>query len=191
MAIFQDLRLIETVYWISAILGGVLFIFRTILFFVAGDIDGVDADGIDGEFDAAVGDTDFSFKLLSLQGITAFFMMFGLSGLAFLSSNASDLLSAVGSIAIGLFSVWVLSLIFAFFIRMQSDGTLHSKNAIGESGTVYLRIPADGIGQVQVSVQGGLKIYDAKSAANEEIATGESIKVVETIGESILIVEKI
>ena len=191
MAVFEGLRFIEIVYWVSAILGGTLFVFRTALFFIAGDIDGVDADGIDSDFDAEVGDTDFSFKLLSLQGITAFFMMFGLSGLALLSSNVSDFLSAIGSSAIGLFSVWMLSLVFTFFIRLQSDGTLRSQNAIGQTGTVYLQIPKGGTGQVQVSVQGGLKIYDAKSAANQAIATGESIQVVDTIGESILIVEKL
>ncbi|WP_420631510.1 NfeD family protein [Candidatus Leptofilum sp.] len=193
MSFLSGLRVIEIVYWSSAIIGGMLFLFRTLLLFLAGDVDGMDMDGVDGDFDPDFGDadTDLSFKLLSLQGITAFFMMFGLSGLAFLSGGVSDVLSGLGSVVIGVFSVWVVSLIFAFFTRMQADGTLRSVNAIGQTGTVYLRIPPNGTGQIQVTIQGGLKIYNAKSATNEEIATGEPVKVVDTIGESLLIIEKI
>ncbi len=190
MSFLDGLRTIELVYWASTLIGGTLFLFRMVLLVFAGDIDGLDLDGVDGDFDADFGDSDLGFKLLSLQAITAFFMMFGLSGLAFLSANISDVLSGFGSVLIGAFSVWVVGLILAFFIRMQADGTLRSINAVGQTGTVYLRIPPDGTGQIQVTIQGGLKIYDAKSATNEEIVTGESVQVIDTIGESVLVVEK-
>lgn len=190
MSFLSDLSVIELIYWLSAGIGGVLFIFRTALLLIAGDIDDLDLDGVDGDLETDLGDadSDVSFKLLSLQGLTALLMMFGLSGLAFLSAGFSNVMASIGGVLIGLFSVWVVSLIFTFFIRMQADGTLHSINAVGQTGTVYLRIPADGTGQIQVTVQGGLKIYDAKSATNEEIVTGEQVKVIDTIGESILIV---
>ena len=184
MSFFQDLSPIEIIYWASAIIGGMLFLFRTALLFLGGDVSDGDADG-----DVLDGDSDFSFKLLSLQGLTAFFMMFGLSGLAFVSSGLATIWSTLGGAAIGLFSVWVLRYIFSIFVRLQSDGTVRLKNAVGQTGNVYLRIPAQGTGQVQVSVQGGLKIIDAKSVGEEEIATGENVRVVDVIGESLLIVE--
>ena len=185
MSLFQDLSPIEIVYWASAIIGGVLFLFRTALLFIGGDVGDAEADG-----EISDGDSDISFKLLSLQGLTAFFMMFGLSGLAFVSSGLADVWSTLGGAAIGLFSVWVLRYIFSIFLRLQSDGTIQLKNAIGQSGVVYLRIPAKGTGQVQVSVQGGLKIFDAQSSSEEEIPTGENVLVVDIIGENLLIVEK-
>jgi membrane protein implicated in regulation of membrane protease activity len=186
MSFFQDLSPIEIVYWASAIIGGILFLFRTALLFIGGDVGDADAEG-----DIFDGDSDFSVKLLSLQGLTAFFMMFGLSGLAFVSSGVAEIWSTLGGAGIGLFSVWVLRYIFSIFLRLQSDGTVRLKNAIGQSGKVYLRIPAHGTGQVQVSVQGGLKIYDAQTANEEEITTGENVRVVDVIGESILVVEKL
>lgn len=186
MTFLQGLSPIEIVYWASAIIGGILFLFRTALLFIGGDAGDADAEG-----DIFDGDSDFSFKLLSLQGLTAFFMMFGLSGLAFISSGIGDVWSTLGGTVIGLFSVWVLRYIFSVFLRLQSDGTVRLKNAIGQAGKVYLRIPTHGTGQVQVSVQGALKIYDAQSAHAEEILTGENVRVVEVIGESLLVVEKL
>ena len=188
MSFFRNLTPIEIVYWASAIVGGILFLFRTALLFIGGDIGDTDGDGdvFDGN-----GDSDFSFKLLSLQGLTAFFMMFGLSGLAFVGSGLASIWSTLGGAAVGLFSVWVLRFIFSFFIRLQSDGTLRLQNAIGQSGKVYLRIPANGTGQVQVSVQGGLKIFDAQSVDEGEIPSGENVHVVDVIGERLLVVEKL
>jgi membrane-bound ClpP family serine protease len=188
---FEGLSFIEIVYWASAIVGGLLFIFRTALLFISGDVGDVDADGLDADADLSGGHSDLSFKVLSLQGLTAFFMMFGLSGLAFTSAGWHDLLSALGGVAAGAFSVWVIQRIFRTFTRLQSDGTLRLKNAVGQAGTVYLRIPAGGMGQVSVSIQGGMKVFDARAADGGEIATGKSIKVVNTIGESALIVEEI
>ena len=186
MTFFQHLSPIEIVYWASAIVGGLLFLFRTALLFIGGDTGDADTDG-----DIFDGDSDFSFKLLSLQGLTAFFMMFGLSGLAFVSSGIADVWSTLGGTGIGLVSVWVLRYIFSIFLRLHSDGTVRLKNAMGQTGRVYLRIPAKGTGQVQISVQGALKIYDAQSAHEEEISTGENVRVVEVIGESLLVVEKL
>jgi membrane protein implicated in regulation of membrane protease activity len=75
--------------------------------------------------------------------------------------------------------------------RMQSDGTLRISNAIGEEGTVYLTIPDNGTGQVQVAVQGGLKIFNAVSANHQRIPTGASIRVVKIVSGNMLMVEQV
>lgn len=185
MEFLTDLTWIETVYWASALIGGILFAFRAALFFIAGDVDNLDGD-LDGG-----GDTDLSFKLLSLQGLTAFFMMFGLTGLAMVSGGIATPFTILGGAAVGLFSVWVISLIFSFFKRLQSDGTMKIENAIGQTGSVYLRIPENGSGQVRVTVQGGLKIFDARSLGGREIPTRAAVKVVQVQGGHTLIVEPI
>ena len=193
MDFLSELTLIEIVYWVSAVVGGILFLFRAALFFIGGGFGdlGGDAD-FDGDFDGDVdigSEADFSFKLLSLQGLTAFFMMFGLGGLAIISTGVAPAWSVLGGMAIGLFTVFVLSMIYNFFIRLQSEGTLNIQNAVGREGSVYLRIPATGSGQVQVSVQGGLKIFDARAAGGQEVPTGAAVKVVGIQGSSTLIVE--
>ena len=180
---------LEIVFMGSAVIGGTLFLLRMGTLVVGGldfgdsdiphDIDG-GFDGMDGDiggdFHGDLGDggdidhasTDFSFKFLSLQGLTAFFMMFGLVGLALLRANFWALVSIVGGMIAGLFTVWVIGLIFTAMRQLQSSGTIQIKNAIGQQGSVYLNIPASGSGQVQVAVQGSLKIFDAVSDGKQK-----------------------
>jgi membrane protein implicated in regulation of membrane protease activity len=207
---FESLRPIEKVFLISAILGGAIFVVRLILFFIGMGHHGVDADtGFDadvghlGEVGHDVGDahgdlhghadeTESSFKFISLQGITAFFMMFGLVGLALSrQSKWPATLSIFGAVAAGLFSVWVIGKLLSAMGRLQSEGTLDIRNAIGQEGTVYLRIPATGKGVVQITVQGSLRELTAVSQDKTEIKTGERVVVEDVTGGNILVVRKV
>ncbi len=199
---------IESIYWGSTIIGGALFLLRIILMlsgglFSDGDMGSVlgsetDFSGdvvVDGDLDTgSVGDhveTDTSFRLLSFQGLSSFFLIFGLVGLALVKANLHVLLTVFGAMLAGLFSVWVISILFSQTRRLQADGTINIKNAIGERGTVYLTIPGNGSGQVQVSVQGSLKIFDAISKEKKKIATGEKIQVVDVADGKTLVVKKV
>jgi hypothetical protein len=186
---------IETIYWASAIIGGTLFILRVIMMFIGNDMSD---DGLDSALDAG-GDvvsghhasSDLGFKLLSLQGLTSFFMMFGLVGLALLRANQPVLLTVIGGILAGLVTVAITGLIFTQMKRLQAEGTINIQNTIGKEGSVYLTIPKNGSGQVQVIVQGSLRIFDAISNNKAVIATGEQIRVTGVASGNTLIVEKI
>ena len=202
----NGLNWIEIIYWVSTTIGGTLFILRTIMMLAGG---GFSDDSLDATFDADISgdldisgdmegdfegdhaeESDASFKLLSLQGLTAFFMMFGLVGLALLKASLHVLLTVFGGALAGLFTVWVIGLIFSQMKRLQSDGTISIKNSVGEKGTVYLTIPSNGTGQIQVTVQGSLKIFDAVSKGKNGIATGEQIQVIDVADGNTLVVEK-
>jgi hypothetical protein len=171
---------------------------------VGGGLGGDDFDAdFDGDFDTdfdadmdfdhtgTAADSDFSFQLLSMQGLTAFFMMFGLVGLATFKAGVAVAISIASGVLAGLFAVWVISWLFSQMKRLQSDGTLNVQNAVGVSGSVYLNILEGKSGQVRVSVQGALKIFDAVSADKGIIETGEKIRVVGVVDNKTLIVEKI
>ncbi|HSQ40398.1 MAG TPA: hypothetical protein VLM78_09585, partial [Anaerolineales bacterium] len=83
-----------------------------------------------------------------------------------------------------------VSLIFTQMKRLQTNGTLNIQNTIGKDGDVYLNIPKNGSGQVQIITQGSLKIFDAVSSNKTPIATGEKIHVIGVAGGNTLIVEK-
>ena len=189
----NDITWIEIIYWASTIIGGTLFILRLIMLFVGGG-DGDSLDTALGAGDADLsghhGDADVSFQLLSLQGLTSFFMMFGLVGLALLKASLPIFVTVIGGILAGLGTVAIVSLIFTQMKRLQTDGTLNIQNTIGKDGDVYLNIPKNGSGQVQVIVQGSLKIFDAVSSNKNPIATGEKIHVVGVAGGNTLIIEK-
>lgn len=204
LAFLSNMSGLEKIFAVCAVVGGVLFIIRLVLQFMGGDfdvdgadgldgLDGVDGlDGADADFDAEIGDTDYSFKLISFQGLTAFFAMFGLVGLAMLKqSGFSPLHSVMGGLAAGVVTVWVMKKIFEMAMTLQSSGNIKLKNAIGAEGTVYLTIHAGDTGKVRINIQNHLKVLNAKCDSDEEIETGEPVRVVRVMSGSILVVEKV
>lgn len=214
---FQSLTILEKVFTFSAAFGGFLFLIRIVLMFVGmGDSD-VDADGggdIDadgGDFDAdgggdmdADGDMDghhdapadgvadmLSFKLLSFQGLTGFFMMFGLVGLAISRAYLGSITAIIGGSVAGLVLVWVTDKLFRFVGGLQHSGTMNMRNALNEEGTVYLTIPANEGGKVRVNVQGRLKVVEAVSEDKEMIPTDTRVRVVGVVNENVLVVKKV
>jgi membrane protein implicated in regulation of membrane protease activity len=188
-AFYNSLSPVQKVFLFCALVGGIIFVIRMILMVIGlsdHDVHDGGLDHVDGH-----GDSDVSFKLFSLHGLTCFFMMFGLVGLG-LSRQfwVPDIIAAAAGTIAGLFTFWVIARLFSSMSKLQSDGTLKLSSAIGQQGKVYLRIPAEGTGQVQVAFQGRLMIYDAISANKEEIKTGDQIVVIDIAGGNILVVEQ-
>jgi hypothetical protein len=164
------------------------------MLFVGGDTGDNPTDAtFDTGGDIAAGDhvdADISFKLLSVQGLTSFFMMFGLVGLALLKAGLPVFVTVLGGMLAGLVTVAITGLIFTQMKRLQTEGTINIQNTVGTEGSVYLTIPKNGTGQVQIIAQGSLKIFDAISNNKSVIATGEKIHVVGVAGGNTLVVEK-
>lgn len=209
---------IEKFFLTFALSGTVIFVIRMLLMIVGFASDHGDGLGLDNDtasdahdigfdhHDASMvnsdahsmtdnathhDDSDSSFRFISIQGITSFFMMFGWVGLAIIRDNQLPAWIAIsGGIIAGVFTVWVLSRIFAFVFRLQSDGTMRIRHALGSGGTVYLNIPKEGTGQVQVEIDGRLKVCDAISSNKEEIKTGDQVTVVWVQSNGVLVVER-
>jgi membrane protein implicated in regulation of membrane protease activity len=181
---------LDLAFKVCAIFGGALFVIRLVLQFFAGMGD-ADLDGVGESSDADLSGTDASFRLLSMQGITAFFMIFGLAGLALLGSEVGATLAVIGAFVAGSIAVWVVAWIFQGMRKLQSKGgVLNLQNAVGKEGSVYLTIPANGAGKVSVVVQNRLGEFEAISESKEELKTGTLIKVVGVTGDKVLIVAK-
>lgn len=195
MSSFGEMNAVETVFLLCAIGGGFLLILRLIMQFAglggsedagAGDLGGHDGPGAESHGS----DPDASFKLFSLLGLTAFFLMFGLVGLTLSSEfNIPPFLSILGGAAAGVLTGWLIGKLFFWSSKLQSSGTFDLTRAIGSQGEVYLSIPADGIGKVQVVCQGRFKTMDARSQGCGTLQTGARIKVVGLANDNTLIVE--
>jgi hypothetical protein len=74
--------------------------------------------------------------------------------------------------------------------KLKHSGTLQMKNAINQIGETYLRIPAQrqGMGKVQVQVQGRYIELDAMTDDTSDIATGRPIQVKNILNNQILLV---
>lgn len=165
-----------------AVFGGGMVLFKLFAQFIGGD--GID----DAGGDSGHSDSDAGFTLLSIFGFSSFLMMFGLVGLALSrQSEAGAALSMAGAVAAGIFSTWLIRKLFRLAIRLQSSGTLDITDAVGCSGIVYLRIPAQGAGRVSLKFHNHLREYDAASADGMEIATGTPVKVIKVTGATLIV----
>ena len=186
---FGDATGLELLFAASALVGGILFL----LWFALMMIGGVAADIFEGLLGMeGVGDlgADASFKALTFQGLMAFLMFFGLAGLYTLkSTETSTIAIAVGGVA-GFASMYGTGKLFQLFITLQSDGTVAISESIGATGSVYLRIPHNGAGQVHVNFGGSMRTMNAKSHDDAEIGSGEFIEVVDTMGEILVVKRK-
>jgi hypothetical protein len=183
---------IDKLFLFAALIGAVLFLAQLVLGFVGwgGDVADVDL-GDPGAADGPLGHSgaDASFKILSLQGLSAFIMMFGLVGLAMRRENGlGPLVCVVGAAGAGTLATWVISRIFRFFTGLQSSGNIDMQKAVGAKGTVYLTIKKDKPGKVQLVVSGRMLTLDATTEGEESLATGTTVVVVRVSPEQHLIV---
>lgn len=186
------------------------------------DADGGDWDaGLDGDLDAGGADLDgnglpdsvdmddlhdgagdgsaevhqgiFSgLNILTVRGVVAFLTVFGWSGLWLSQLGLHPLLAAFLAIQIGVIGMVGVALILRSALRLQYDGTLDLRNAVGRAGTVYLTVPArrGGCGKVNVLVQEQLREFEAVTEEAEPIPTGEKVLVTGLAGEDTLLVSR-
>jgi len=173
-----------------AIGGGALFLVQIVLsLFGVGDAD-LDLD-LGGDH-PATGHTsaDTAFKVLSIQGLTAFFAMLGLVGLALLDeSKQSAPVALIGGVVGGAATTYVIARIFRAARSLEGSGNLDMNKAVGQVGTVYLRIAPDKPGKVTVTVDGRSMTLDATSTT-ETFDTGTEVRVSRTLPDGSLVVTK-
>jgi len=193
---FENLSGVEQFFLLCAVIGGSMFMMRSLLLFagLSGDdlADGGDVgdvgDGIDfGDDGTPVAD----FKMVSVHGLTAFLLMFGLVGFLVLRNYGQQamLLASIASLLSGTVTMFIIAKLFSWSRKLQSDGAIYPQDTIGCEGAVYLGILPGKIGKVQITVNGALKVYDARcSDSTVKLKTGDRIKVVTT--SDVLVVEK-
>ena len=184
-SLFSNFNALEMFFIMCAIIGG-FFVFTKFIM----QLMGADAHTDAGDISVSEShlDSDKGFQLLSLYGLSSFFMMFGLVGLAlYRQSKAGIPFSIIGAVAAGFISVWIISKIFKNATRLQSSGTIQTSDAVGCSGTVYLTIPQKGIGRITLNIRNHSREFDAVSAHKEKITTGTPIRVVDVNGTTLLV----
>jgi membrane protein implicated in regulation of membrane protease activity len=71
--------------------------------------------------------------------------------------------------------------------RLQASGTVNLGNAVGRTGTVYLRVPERGTGQGKVTIEiQGRSMEFAAITDGETLATGTRVTVMSIDGNDVL-----
>lgn len=187
--VWSELDLMSQVYWLITAPATLVFLFLVVISIFGSDVD----SDVPTEFDHPLtGGNGIPFQLLSLKNIIGFFTMFGWSGLGFLSLGLIPWMVILLSFTCGFLMMLAMALLFYFMSKLVESGNMNIKNAIGRSGEVYLPIPAkrQGMGKVQIIVQGTLQTLDAISDDSEMIPTSALIQVTDVINSQILLVRK-
>lgn len=199
MDIFQNANGTEMVFWGAAILGTVFFFLRIVMMIVGGFADDMGHDAAHDGMDSADGDThdgdgsDASFKLVSLNSITGFIMMFGWAGLAsYVQFQLNGALSILIAFIVGLLCMVITAYLFKLAMKLHSPGAhFDINNSIGTTGEVYLRIPATEIGKVKLNVNSETRIVEAVSADKVEIDSFKRVEIISVVNTDTVSVREI
>lgn len=151
---------------------------------VPGDLDG---DGVpDGGYSALFA----GLKLFTLRGVVAFLAVCGWGGLWLLRMGMHPIPAVFLGIAMGFWAMLLMALFLRVALKLQHDGTMDFRNALGKAGTVYLTVPANRKhpGKVHVVVQDQLQELDAVTDETEPLPTGTEVVVVGLSGGNTLVV---
>lgn len=183
LAILSNPAALERGFTLCAIVGGILLLLRMVLLLIGGELSDSSVED--------VGHTDMDFRFLSLQGIMAFLLIFGLTGRAFLlETQLGTTVAFFAALVAGSLAMWAMAGLFFLMRRLQDSGNMDLNKAIGQQGTIYLTVPEGGTGEAQVVFAGKMQIHDAISEDSRAIETGARIVVVGVTGTSTLVVRR-
>ncbi|MCL2772929.1 MAG: hypothetical protein FWD71_06230 [Oscillospiraceae bacterium] len=131
-------------------------------------------------------------QLFTIRGIMAFLMVGSWVGFLTARTGTNEFIALLLAIVSGAIALFFMAKLLQFLMGMQEDGTTNVKNALGQVGQVYIRIPAEekGVGKVNVTVQEKLCEFDAVTEKDEILQTGEMVYVTDIRAGNVLVVEK-
>ena len=129
--------------------------------------------------------------IFSIRTIGAFFAGFGWAGAAMLQAGNSTGAATFVATLTGTAFLGIVIYLMSYLHSLRQEGTLNYSNAIGNVGNVYLPIPPKrkGMGQVEVMVQGRLRIVQALSDSDKKIGNRVAVRVTDTIDEQTILVK--
>ena len=209
---FGSLDSTMQVFWACAIAASIVFVIQNTLMLIGvGGMDSdVDAD-VSTDFDVHTdmgGDADISsghsghegtlgsagiFSLFTLRNFINFFLGFGWGGISLAPVVQSKALLVFLSFLIGVVFVAVFAILMRLILKLEKSGNFKIQDCVGETASVYLRIPANhtGAGKIQISINGSVHELNAFTDDAEMLATGSRVRVVKVIDGGSLLVEKI
>jgi membrane protein implicated in regulation of membrane protease activity len=149
-----------------------------------------DLDDLSDGSDGGLHESADALRLFSLRSIIAFLSVGGWMGVAAAGWNLSMPIVFLLAITAGWLALYFVAWSIRTALRLQQSGNIIPENAVGNTGEVYIPIPAlkKGRGKVNVIVQDRLSEFDAVTEADRDIRTGEEITVMGATPEGILVV---
>jgi hypothetical protein len=129
------------------------------------------------------------FTFVSLRSLIAFGTLFSWAGTLYLAGGTNTVLAISLSALWGLGSMFVVSLLLYWLVRLEETGNLKLASALHEEAMVYIDLPVQGSGQIRVKVDGMIQYVKARSITGEPMKRGTKVKVVGIYNDNTLEVE--
>jgi hypothetical protein len=173
IAMWTDIASGAGLYWVISVFASVLQVFLLIGAFIGGGSD------FDHGADAHDGSTADSVRIFSFRILVAFFVGFGWAGVLGQRAGMAPGATATAAAISGVVFMLLLFVTLRLLMSMRDDGSLHYENAIGLRGQVYVTIPAkrEGIGQIEVLLQGRLITANAVTDSETPLAPQHGIEI--------------
>jgi hypothetical protein len=179
----------ETLFLVCAGVGGTMLLLQILA--GALGIGGDHADAGHHEFgghdagDHDHGDGNWFLGLLTFRSVCAAVAFFGLGGLTAGYYGLPDSARLAAAVLSGFAALYLVATLMKMLYRLRSDGAVRINHAVGRTGTVYLRVPANktGPGKVTLNLQNRTVELEAFTAASE-LPTGTPVRVVAVLGPS-------
>ncbi len=161
------------------------------------DTSGLDLDTGELDLDASA-DTDFDtldgvdpgLRIFSIRGIVGFFAVGCWAGIAALESGLSNTVSLLISVAAGIATMVAIAKLLSAFNKLQENGTMDLRTALGKTATVYIPIPAarSGAGKVTLTISDTFTEMEAITDGNT-LKTGSTVRVTDIQGNTLVVEE--
>lgn len=174
--------------FVGVLAGAVLTILTLMRLFGFGFDADHDVDGGAVEGDSGHGVSIASF--LSVQGLSAFFTMFGLVGFGMMRNGSSTLPALGTGTAIGCMAVFTMAALMRAMNRLNESGSTQISDLQHAEGVVYTTIPPheEGIGLVQLTLKGIAVEYQAYTKHPTSLPVGARVRVAEIRGSNQVLV---
>lgn len=195
---------LQVLYCVS-IPSTLILVLETVIAMAGGghDVNISDTSGLDLGTDVSIGNLDIdvdvdvnadvsdlpSLRLFTVQSVVAFLCICSWTAIITYGSMTLGLSLGLGAL-LGAMAMFILAKVMQMASKLNQNGTVDFRNALGETARVYLVIPAagQGIGKVNVTIQGSLRECNAISRG-AQIDTGTFVRIID-LEDDVLVVEK-
>jgi len=200
---WNELGLIGQIMACAAIPMTVVMILQLILMLIGvgfgseadGELDDVSVDpNTDTTPQEAASSENVSvFRIFTIRGIVAFFALGGWTGLAALSAGVHPFWAIQFSLFVGVCALLLAAIVIRLALKMQTSGNLNLKNAVSQTGDVYIRIPParSDKGKITMLLQERFVELDAITDHDAEIEPESKVEVIAITDDDCVVVKPV
>jgi membrane protein implicated in regulation of membrane protease activity len=191
---WAELSGISRFFYGMAAFCSVFFLWQIIGSFLGLSGDEMPGDTPDADLSAevahdSVAEASQAFKLFSLRSLVTFFTLFSWGSALYTTGGRPSLLSMALASLWGLVGMAAVASVFYFMGKLTETGTRDIATCVGQSGEVYLDIPANGQGEIRILVNGTLDHVKARCASGASLKAGTPVRVVRVLNPNLVEVE--